>query len=266
MCRPRPQPTAATAAKAAGAEPDDEDGRDEQGESDVDRADRGRRRRRRPGRHRDERAPDPRGHRRTSCWSGDRIAERWRSGRWDSLVANGPAWHDRFPGREFDLDPDAFAAKEQVADYLVAYAEQVGAPIRTGVEVQSVRPHEGRPGFRVTTSAGEIDARFVVAATGPFQRPVIPAVVPAAARDPPAALERLPQPGAAAGRWRARRRRRILRRADRRRAAPRRARGVPLGRPARPPAAPLPRTATSAGGWACSASGTWPLRPPARST
>ena len=37
----------------------------------------------------------------------DRIAERWRSGRWDSLVANGPAWHDRFPGQEFDVDPDA---------------------------------------------------------------------------------------------------------------------------------------------------------------
>ena len=32
----------------------------------------------------------------------DRIAERWRTGRWDSLVANGPAWHDRFPGMEFD--------------------------------------------------------------------------------------------------------------------------------------------------------------------
>ena len=27
----------------------------------------------------------------------DRIAERWRTERWDSLVANGPAWHDRFP-------------------------------------------------------------------------------------------------------------------------------------------------------------------------
>ena len=25
----------------------------------------------------------------------NRIAEAWRSGRWDSLVANGPAWHDR---------------------------------------------------------------------------------------------------------------------------------------------------------------------------
>ena len=38
-----------------------------------------------------------------------RIAERWRSERWDSLVANGPAWHDRFPGLEFsNIDPDAF--------------------------------------------------------------------------------------------------------------------------------------------------------------
>jgi Predicted flavoprotein involved in K+ transport len=108
----------------------------------------------------------------------DRIAERWRSARWDSLVANGPAWHDRFPGLEFDLDPDAFASKEQVADYFVAYAEQIVAPIRCGVEVTSVRKNEGRPGFRVETSDGPIDARYVVAATGPFQRPVIPTAVP----------------------------------------------------------------------------------------
>ena len=65
----------------------------------------------------------------------DRIAERWRTGRWDSLVANGPAWHDRFPGLEFAGDPDAFAPKEQVADYFVAYAKQFDAPIRCGVEV-----------------------------------------------------------------------------------------------------------------------------------
>ncbi|WP_241630710.1 FAD-dependent monooxygenase, partial [Rosenbergiella nectarea] len=31
----------------------------------------------------------------------NRIAEAWRTGRWDSLVANGPAWHDRFPDRDF---------------------------------------------------------------------------------------------------------------------------------------------------------------------
>ena len=40
-----------------------------------------------------------------------RIAERWRSERWDSLVANGPAWHDRFPELSFaDVDPDGFAS------------------------------------------------------------------------------------------------------------------------------------------------------------
>ncbi len=108
-----------------------------------------------------------------------RIAERWRSERWDSLVTNGPVWHDRFPGLEFtDLDPDEFAPKDRVADYFAAYAEKFSAPIRTGVEVTSVQRHDGRPGFRVETSAGRIDARFVVAATGPFQRPLIPAVVP----------------------------------------------------------------------------------------
>jgi putative flavoprotein involved in K+ transport len=108
----------------------------------------------------------------------DRIAERWRSWRWDSLVANGPAWHDRFPGLEFDIDPDGFATKEEVADYFVSYAEKVDAPIRTGVEVISVRKNSGRTGFRVETSHGTIEARYVVAATGPFQRPITPAVVP----------------------------------------------------------------------------------------
>ncbi|PSK91393.1 putative flavoprotein involved in K+ transport [Murinocardiopsis flavida] len=111
-----------------------------------------------------------------------RIAERWRSERWDSLVANGPAWHDRFPGLEFtDLDPDAFATKEQVADYFAAYAAKIGAPVRCGVDVTSVRKNPGRLGFRVETSDGPIEARHVVAATGPFQRPVIPPIVPESA-------------------------------------------------------------------------------------
>ena len=108
-----------------------------------------------------------------------RIAERWRSERWDSLVANGPAWHDRFPGMEFsDYDPDAFVPKEKIADYFVEYAKQIDAPIRCGVEVKNVQRNVGQPGFRVETSDGVIDATNVVVATGPFQRPVIPTVVP----------------------------------------------------------------------------------------
>ena len=105
----------------------------------------------------------------------NRIAERWRSERWDTLVANGPAWHDRFPNMEFtDFDPNGFPSKEQVVDYFVAYAEMIKAPIRCGVEVKEVRRNVGRPGFRIETSDGIFEANNVVAATGPFQCPIIP--------------------------------------------------------------------------------------------
>ena len=107
-----------------------------------------------------------------------RIAERWRSMRWDSLVANGPAWHDRFPNMDFPGSADAFVPKEGVADYFEAYAMKYDAPIRCGVDVTCVERLEGRPGFRIETSDGVIEARNVVAATGPFQKPNIPPIVP----------------------------------------------------------------------------------------
>lgn len=109
----------------------------------------------------------------------DRVAEKWRTGRWDSLVANGPAWHDRFPNLEFDdVDPDGFAGKDRVVRYFEQYVQEIHAPVRTGVEVHRVVRHEGRPGFRVETSEGTVDARYVVAATGAFQTPVVPPLVP----------------------------------------------------------------------------------------
>lgn len=108
-----------------------------------------------------------------------RIAEKWRSERWDSLVANGPAWHDRFPNMTFDdIDPNSFATKDRIITYFEAYADQIKAPIRCGVEVTSVEPKADGTGFRAETSQGAIEAKNVVAATGPFQRPLIPAVVP----------------------------------------------------------------------------------------
>ena len=109
----------------------------------------------------------------------NRIAEAWRSGRWDSLVANGPAWHDRFPGMTFtDTNPDAFVPKDQVADYFEAYALKFNAPIKTGVEVTKAVRKQGEAGFIIETSAGMIEAQRIVAATGPFQKPIIPAIAP----------------------------------------------------------------------------------------
>ena len=109
----------------------------------------------------------------------DRVAEAWRSGRWDALVTNGPVWHDRFPDLEFKGDaPDAFVSKDRVAEYLEEYAQVHSAPIRTGVEVLQADRATGQSGFLVKTSKGDIHAQRIVAATGAFQHPIIPPIVP----------------------------------------------------------------------------------------
>ena len=112
----------------------------------------------------------------------NRTAEAWRTARWDALVANGPAWHDRFPGLEFEgCAPDEFVTKDRFAQYLVDYATKFKAPIREGVEVFEATRLPGAGGFLVKTNKGEIQARRIVAATGAFQHPVIPPIVPESA-------------------------------------------------------------------------------------
>ena len=108
-----------------------------------------------------------------------RIAERWRSERWDGLHANGPAWHDRLPGLPIPgVDPDAFASRDEMVAYFTAYAERIAAPVRCGVAVTALDRLNGQTGFRAETTQGPIDARNVVVATGPFQRGIVPTVVP----------------------------------------------------------------------------------------
>ncbi|NDW54457.1 NAD(P)/FAD-dependent oxidoreductase [Aliiroseovarius sp. PrR006] len=113
----------------------------------------------------------------------NRVAEAWRTARWDALVTNGPVWHDRFPSLEFKgNDPDEFVTKDRVADYLEEYAQMVNAPVRTGVEVLKAERLPDQAGFRVETSGGVIEAKRIVAATGAFQHPVIPPIVPETAK------------------------------------------------------------------------------------
>ena len=111
-----------------------------------------------------------------------RIAEAWRTSRWDSLVANGPAWHDRFPDKEFDdTDGDAFATKHACARYFEDYAHERSLPIRTGEEVLSAAPDAGGFRYLIETSKGRYRANNIVVATGAFQVPLIPPVVPESA-------------------------------------------------------------------------------------
>ena len=108
----------------------------------------------------------------------DRIAEAWRTRRWDSLVANGPCWHDKFPNMDFPHDPDSFVPHGEVAEYFENYAKMIDAPIETGVEVQNIVKNKHKKGFSVSTNKGMLLANNIVVATGPFQKPLIPKIAP----------------------------------------------------------------------------------------
>nr|WP_313099897.1 NAD(P)/FAD-dependent oxidoreductase [Moraxella sp. CTOTU48717] len=108
----------------------------------------------------------------------NRIAEAWRSRRWDSLVANGPCWHDKFPNMDFPHNPETFVSHNEVADYFESYAKKIKAPIRTGIEVLKVEKIPSNMGFNVHTTQGDFIAKNIVIATGPFQKPVIPPIAP----------------------------------------------------------------------------------------
>ena len=102
-----------------------------------------------------------------------RIAETWRR-RWDSFCLVTPNWTVQLPGGAYDGDdPDGFMLRDEIVAYLERYASAARAPVRTNVGVNSLAPAAG--GFALDTTAGEIRARSVVAATGAYQRPHRPA-------------------------------------------------------------------------------------------
>ena len=104
-----------------------------------------------------------------------RIAERWRTERWDGLRFQFPNWSVRLPDFPFPhADPDGFATNGEIVDFITAYAAFIAAPIRCCISVNALRSRDGGPGFVAETSGGLIEADNVVVATGPYQRPIIP--------------------------------------------------------------------------------------------
>jgi putative flavoprotein involved in K+ transport len=107
-----------------------------------------------------------------------RIAERWRTERWDGLRFQFPNWSVQLPDFPFPhADPDGFATSEEIVRYLTAYADFVGASVRCAVAVKSLRRRDHSIGFVADTSDGLIEATNVVVATGPYQHPVVPALL-----------------------------------------------------------------------------------------
>ena len=105
-----------------------------------------------------------------------RIAERWRSERWDGLMFQFPNWSVRLPDFAFPhADADGFSDTAAIIAFIEDYATFVTPPIRCGVEVTKLRRDAG--GFVADLAGGSIAARSVVVATGPYQRPLRPALL-----------------------------------------------------------------------------------------
>jgi putative flavoprotein involved in K+ transport len=102
-----------------------------------------------------------------------RVGDSWRR-RWDSLRLFTPAAYSGLPGMPFPAPPSHLPDKDEVADYLTRYAERFDLPVRLDTRVSALE-HDGDR-FLVRTNGHAFEADQVVVATGPFQRPRIPAV------------------------------------------------------------------------------------------
>lgn len=103
----------------------------------------------------------------------NRIGERWRTERWDSLRFQFPNWSLRMPGYCYaGTDPDGFAHYREILALLQRYAVTIRAPVREQTEVVGLAEADG--GFILSLRDGGIRTRRVVVATGPFQRPCVP--------------------------------------------------------------------------------------------
>src|ERR1700746_1340441 len=77
-----------------------------------------------------------------------RIAERWRSERWDGLKFQFPNWSVRLPDFPFpQTEPDAFATSGEIVKFIAAFADFAAPPIRCGVEVTRLRRRDNASGF-----------------------------------------------------------------------------------------------------------------------
>lgn len=103
--------------------------------------------------------------------ANERIGDSWRK-RWDSLRVFTPARYDGLPGWAFPALPRSFPTKEEVADYLEAYAARFDLPVRTGSRVDQL----SKDGDHFVVMAGDrrFEADNVVVATGVYQTPRIP--------------------------------------------------------------------------------------------
>jgi putative flavoprotein involved in K+ transport len=103
--------------------------------------------------------------------ANQRVGDAWRK-RWDSLRLFTPARYNALAGMAFPAPAHSFPTKDEVADYLEAYATRFQLPVRTGVRVDRLLREDGR--FVVTAGDRSWEADNAVVAMSTFQVPRVP--------------------------------------------------------------------------------------------
>jgi putative flavoprotein involved in K+ transport len=100
------------------------------------------------------------------------VGEMWGN-RYDSLVLFTPRLYSSLPGLELKGNAHEYPTKNEIENYLKAYVETFNLPIQYDTEVTMVKKKGNL--FHITSDRTEYQAKNVLIATGPFQKPRIPA-------------------------------------------------------------------------------------------
>ena len=103
--------------------------------------------------------------------ASERIGDSWRK-RWDSLRLYSPAFRDGLPGMTFPAPRTSYPTKDEMGDYLEAYAAHFDLPVRSGAVVDALTKENGR--YVASSGDERFEADNVVIATGGCKRPHTP--------------------------------------------------------------------------------------------
>jgi putative flavoprotein involved in K+ transport len=103
-----------------------------------------------------------------------RVAETWRSRRWDSFCLVTPNWTVQLPGAPYrGADPEGFMSRKELIEHFQGWADSFRAPVEEESRVSALRTDD--QGFELELPDRKLRARRVVVATGAYQHAHLPA-------------------------------------------------------------------------------------------